>query len=978
MSCRPVFQDKFEASTWKKLTSKPGSSKRAEFYSGIANNVLKYEGTINSAILTELIRSLNESQVNDFQQVTDKLLIKCRPNDCSPLLTAAVIHADAGRLEKAEEIVKRVRPGQNIPFLSCVKAKIYMKMGDLITAKKELMKARCSDPAYPMFYELIQQIEPTEGWMHRRNIELLNLGKEPILCGDSDASPAETLFSIYNDWYKGNKDRATERIIGSEEYKKKNPEYMLASARMSMDERDWHSAQRVYQSLLTKSTNCSYIICEAAKSFYFGSNYDQALILYRDAEALNPSSPMVLRGLIQTYSALGMKGEASQCIQVFLNTENAHLDSFIAGARLLMENSMFSDAASILNRILITYPDDVDVLILKSEVELRGGNANAAMITALNGIDKNPDNADIRLQKARIFHETGKTDKAVKELVKARSIDPNNIGVLALLMDIAFSVNNSVETKKLGNKILELDPGNIHAMNMVSKASLSGKEDGESYAVYKDMVLSDNRVENLINVLQSLISDGRYSDAVRLCEERERDFGKVAMVKRLKGNAEYALGEFSKASASFADASSYEPLDSAIWHSKGMADEAKGDLDHAEEAYNRAILLNMDEPEFWISRSSIQEKKGDLDGAVESLNKAIGLKPDFVYALVRKGMIFSSVGKFDESVYFFNMALMIDPTNIRVLKMQRDVYFASNNVARAEECALAVVDMGPQDPEAVEAAARILHSAGKKAEATALIENALRKNPKSLPMLFVKKEFHTFSESHREVIQACEAILNIQPDNNLVRSDLAEAYASFGDTDSANRLYLELRGKDIDPEIPKANMQDTKKEYKQNVPDTVKRYSERVLRRAYISKFTLSDPDLVEALDMDENTVEAVMTYLADIKEYGDITPGTPEFDRMEQLSMNAVSKGGYDNLDEDPVISIPCAYVAGGAKDADEAKTLVAYIYKALTSKPGSKAMTPELRKMALGISKEASTSDIVKKLKIGVYQAHVIKKNL
>ena len=980
MGHKPVFQDKFEVGIWKKLSTDSDSSpKKAEYYVGIADSVVKREGGINSAILTTLIVKLYETRADRFFEIMERLVAKSRPNDCSPFLTAASIYAETDRLASAERIVEKMTHCQDIPFLGCVKAKIYIKAGNTVSAKKELMRARCSDPVYPMFYELIQQLEPTEGWMHRRNVELLAAGREPISCGDTGNTSAETLFGIYRDWYKGNKDRATNAMINSDEYKKKNPEYMLASARMSINERDWHSAQRMYNSILTKSSNCVYIICEAARAHFFGGNYEQALSLYREAEAHDPASPNVLKGLIQTYSALGRKGEAAQCIQVFLNTEKADLDSYVAGASLLMENSMYNEAASILNRIMISYPEDPSAFILKSEVEFREGNINAAMMTILNGVDKNPNDSNVRLQKAYLLRETGKTEKAVKELQKIRTADPNNVGVLALLMSIASSEKDTGEAMNFANKILELDPGNIEARNVISKGSLKGRSEEESYAAYKNMVLEDNRSENLINILQSLISERRYLDAVRLCNEKERDYGKVAMVKRLKGNAEFALKEYRAASVSYAAATVSDPLDPLLWHSKGMADEAAGDLDHAEEAFNKAILLNMDEPEFWISRSFIQEKKKDIDGAVESMNKAIGLRPDSSYALIRKGLLFAKVGRFEEAIYFIDMAIMIEPNNTNALRIQRDICFAAGDFSRAEDIAIDVVNMDVTDPESIGAAVKILSGEGKLGDAATVIEHSLTADPISIPLLLIKKEFHTFSGNQMDVINACERILCIQPDNDLVKSDLAEAYASAGDVTSANRIYVELKGterKHVERSKPDASM--GKSEYKQKVPDVVKRYAERVLRRAYISRVTLSDPDLMGTLDMDESTINAVMTYLSDIAEYGDIVPGTLEFDRMEKLSMNAIIKGGYEALEDDPVISIPCAYVAGGAKDADEAKMVVAYIYKALTVKVGAKSMTPELRKMALGIAKGTSTVEIMKKLKIGVYQAKVIKSNL
>ena len=337
-----------------------------------------------------------------------------------------------------------VKRAQNIPMLCCTRARIAIHEGDTQRARKELMRARCSDPVFPMFYELIQKIEPAEGWMYRRNIELLVSGSEQIPFGDNTGgNSARRLYEIYEKWYKGRRDEATEAIINSDEYRRKDPEYVLASARMSMDERDWHSAQMMYSSLLAKNTNCVYIICEAAKAYYSGGNFEKALSLYRDAEALDPASPIVMRGLIRTYSAMGRGTESAQCVKEYLDSENADLEAHVSGAKVLLINSLYRDAESAVDRILISHPGDPGAFILKSEIEFESGNINMALRTIANGIGKNPDNADVRLQRAWILFETGRTDKAAADLEKAERLDPDNIGVLSLMKDIAVSRNDN-------------------------------------------------------------------------------------------------------------------------------------------------------------------------------------------------------------------------------------------------------------------------------------------------------------------------------------------------------------------------------------------------------------------------------------------------------------------------------------------------------------------------------------------------------
>ncbi|MDR3282425.1 MAG: tetratricopeptide repeat protein [Candidatus Methanoplasma sp.] len=974
MDQRPVFRSKFEANVWRRLTADAGmQSKKGELYADVAGSLLKHDGPVHSAILVKTMEKLRETNNPNLRGILPKLVSKSRGEDCGAALAASMILMDIDDLEGARSMVGTIRSCHNIPLAACVKARILMADGDPVKAKRELMRARCSNPTYTMFYDLVQQLEPSEGWMYRKNIELLVAGKETFPCGESGrVSTAESLYSIYRDWYGGMRDEATRLIVASEEYKNKSPEFVLASARMSMDEKDWHSAQRMYDLLLSVSSNCVYIICEAACAHSRGGNHERALALYRSAEALDPASHTVIKGLMDALLALGMAAEAAQCVRDLCKTEDASAEDFYAGARVLMKAGMHSEVPAVMEGVMITYPEDSEAYVLRSEAEFAEGKINAAISTIDDGIDRNPKDPGCRLQKASVLFKTGKVGQAIKELERAQKTDPGNVGVIVLLKDIAVASHNNKEAVRLSNEILKLDPTNADAMNIVSKSNLSSKGQSASYSEYKDMITENGRADNFVNVLGALISDGRHKDAIQMCREKGRDLDGDPMVLRLRGNAEYALGEYKKASASYASAAAKNPEDPMLWYSKGMADEAGEDLDAAEDAFNMATLGDPNEPMFWISKAAVQEKRGQLSGAVDSLNKAIELCPGSPFALVRKGIIFAGTGKFREAMHFVDMAIAMSPGNVDMYRVQRDICLAAGEYDRASELSDRILLRDPTNADAIAGAVAVYTDAGRREDARRILDGALAKDPTSVPLLVQKKEFCIGVKDFRGAIDACERMLSIQPDNVQIKSDLADALSAAGDKGRADLLYLEL-GSGGGPDRGRSSL-NGRSTNRKKVPDNVKRSAERLLRRAFVAKAPLDDHELLEALDMDDAMTAAIKGYLSDIEEYGDIVVGSQEFDRMEKLSMNLLSKDACDP-ETDPVVSLQCAYVAGGSKDADEAKRLVAYIHKVMTTKLDKNALSPETRASAEGVSENAKMTDISKRLRVGAYAAKLIR---
>lgn len=1210
----PVFQDKYGLGVWKTLET--GSWRTDDQFIEWLDIILKHSGTVDSHILVKAIQIVNERKCSKRKELIKDLVSKRRPEDCMPPLTAAMIFLSINDMDSAKEMESHVKTG-NIPFICCVRARIAIAEGDFSKARKELTRARCSDPTYAMFYELIEIIDPTGGWMYRRNIELLVSGKEPIPCGSTDLKGvAEKLYNIYHDWYRGRRDDATREMISSEEYRDKNPEFLLASARMSMDERDWHSAQMMYEGILASKPNCVYILCEAADSYSRDKNYDRSLALYRDAEALDPCSDMVVKGLIQTYHACGMTDEAVQCIVGYLDTESIELSSYKKCARLLYDWENYNESLKVVSRISTIYPDDMETNILSSKIQVGKGNYNAALDIASEVLRKNQGESACRIQYADVLINIGKMDRAEKEIEKVLRSEPENVDALLSMMNILSVKKDNEGVVRICKKILNIDPMNEEASGVMAKTLiLSSKvKDGNNV---ESTIHVDVGPKNLIDLASSLIIESRYKETIEVCNEYEKRYGNNLKVKKLKGNAEYHSGEYLKASASYASAAAMDPIDPIIWHSKGMADEKIGDLDSAEEAFNKAVLMDLNEPEFWISCSSVQEKKGDLNGAVESLNRVIELSPDSSYALVKKGMIFASMGKFEEALYFLKLACMADEGNKDILKVERDIYLAASMDDKLINISERIICIDPKDAETVGILARKYISRGEKGKAISTVDNAVIRDPYSIPMLLEKKEILTELGDILGAINVCETILNIQSDNRMIKTDLIDLYTRVGDFNSANRLNLEmqdtlnkkkeqatveckvkevsdgessyqiarslLKAGDIQgstrsieraltldplnskyillrseiyekagdlrsadaflsevikkngnlPEICEANgdlkyrmgdlsgasvcynsalnggketsivysklglMQEKLGNYefainsftsavikdpknsdaykhltacqlitgnlqaaeksietlyvsdksamtislrakvfaeKKNVnevqsmydqylkctdksqqsqdimvkamdsvglkqdannlsqhvktkevvkstvtakvPDAVKRHSERVLRRAYTSGLPLSDPDLVVALDIEKDMANSILKYLSNMSEYGDILPGTPEFDRMETLSMNAIIKGDCNDLENDPVIPIPCAFVAGGTKDSDEAKLLVAYIYKVMKTKTDKRVLTDI--KVTSVVTKDMTVEDMVKTMHIGIYHAKAFKENL
>lgn len=1223
MGSGPVFQSSFDIVIWKKL-SVSGSGKfslgrKKDPTENIVNEVLASKGSVSSAVLVRLMDALYDAGSERLRSIIPDIVAKRRSSDSAPALEAALLLQKMGDLEAAEVMFDSVRDGQDISLRSIVNARLLLERQDKPAAKKVLLHGRCSNPLDQRIYKLLEEADPAGGWMYYRNIELLYAERNTVACGtDEEPTPQQKLYGVYCDWFGGKRDAATEALVHSPEYINKNREHLLAAARMSADEGDWYSAEVLYGDLV--KTGCTYITCEAAHVCLKQGKVEKALALYRDAEATDTQSPMVMEGLIEVYTKMGRKDDAASYVLFYLDTERVDLDTYLKYAKYLVSESMNAHAEPVIRKILLNYPENVEANTLMSKNDMAIGSLTAALEAASAAVKYGNKDPEARLQRAKVLFAMGKIDKSMKEAHSALKMDPNNIEMMILIKDIYTFQGKKQKTAEMCDKILEIDPDNAKIILEASQAKLSRGDTEGSLSSYRRAIVADPRPENFIAVLKSLIEDGMYKEVVDLCEEMESEYGSISTVRLLRGNAEYAMGEFLKASVSFAAAAALDQLSPIIWHSKGMADEAADDLDSAEDAYNRAVLMDLDKPEYWISKASIQERKGDFRGAVESLNRVIELKPESVYVLVKKGMIFARSGKYREAIYFIDMAIMVNVWDKSVYNIKKEICIHAGMYEEAINVCSDISTIDPKDIYAVVDAADCMMKLGNRSAALALINSKLIKDPSSLLLLFSKKTILTSLGNYPEIIAVCYRILEKDPDNRSVKMDLAQAYTANGDMVSADRIRTELfnedaaletvensfkvseeieeesveddvealfdiarslhstgdlvgaarmvdRALEIEPSVTKyilfraniyiasgdergaaaiiqeglsyseddpdlwekdgdlkailedsigaiesyqnaiqygggdplvylkrgdirmaeGDLNEAISDYTMAVsksgpdntprihlasayfanddiddadkvidmvlsddPENVKaiiikakiyskrgdqegvmemyknllrakdpepeslqqmseilvesdyskeaitliqrvakssedtedetteiimRHAERLLRRAYVSKRSLDDPGIENMLETDPETANEVMIYLSNIKEYGPIIPGTPEFVRMEMLSYDAVTRANLVDIDVEPIITIPCAFVAGGAKDADEAKSLVSYIFEALNGSIKVNLLSQEVTDLASETIVDMSIYDIMKKFNIGIYSARAVK---
>lgn len=1151
MSGRPVLQSSLEYHAWKMLDARTFPKGGI---SAVAAEVEGIDGSVSSKVLVMLIGELASSGLADRERLR-RVVSKARVTDCLPSIEASEVLLKKGDLEGAEELLSMSEGSQEKSRRSLMLAKILLARGDSEGASRAAGRTYGYDPSCREAYDILARIDPEGGWPQRRNIQDVMEGERPSQ--PPSTGRIQELYSIYYDWFTGRREAATKELIGSKHYADRDPEFLLASARMSMDERDWRSALMVYSELMSMEPP-PFVYVEAAEAAMGAGDPSRAL---RCLEKADPYQRRVRRDAVRAYMLAGDRAGMLGALRMLLDSETSGSDEYVAAVRFLIERGMEKDAISILDKYSRFVGDDSDTLTMRSVLLMRSGDYPSARRAASRAVALDKNNDAARAQLARMLYLMDKAEAAGRECDGILARDSGNADALALKRDLQMSDRDYASAASTCRRMLESDPSDVQSLMTLAVCTSNLGDPVKSSDMFRDVLKIDGSRDRAVGVVSAMVSCAMHRDAELLCETLERTYPRDVMLRRLKGNAQFALGDYLKASVSFSDAAAMDPHDPVLWHSKGMADEARGDLESAEDAYNRALLLDQGEAEYWISKAAVQERSNDRFGAVESLNRAIELDPSSVYPLVRKAVILASAGRTREALYNLRTAAVIEPDNMRIMDLEAEYAVDLGDLDEAvrimeariaieetevsslrmgrlllsrgdrdgavavldkamvlhpesqrlsdERSRIAAGDIGPRpepEPEAAEepepekrtvqedvgalcAMAVNLLEAGDIKGAMRTVDRALKADPGNpdtnclkARVVLAKGDFEGASflaESATRINPAHPGLYRVNALAKEAKGDMRSALAEIDkaiahglDDAESNRIkgrilessgYPEraansyARAAAMDPEdletaeaqarqqivagnmngaastiasvlrrdptresaiMMKAEISDARNDdagimasyamllgleeisdgakirmvrmledrdhkveartlmggpQRSSYDASVQRAAEKALRRAFTTRTSANDPDILDAIGLDPETASKVSKYLADIPDIAPIVSEGSEFEFMEKRSHDVIVKLKWVDLEAQPELPLEKVFVSGGFRDADSAKELVAYVRRALLSPPGH--ADDRLSKMALGLMKNMTVYDIISQCDIGVYEAVAVK---
>jgi len=382
-------------------------------------------------------------------------------------------------------------------------------------------------------------------------------------------------------------------------------------------------------------------------------------------------------------------------------------------------------------------------------------------------------------------------------------------------------------TADIYREVLKQNPDNVEALHFLGVVLCDGGIYDQALPLFeKAIALAGPDSSILFNYGVALRSLGRLTQASRAFRHAaEASPGRVDCWHNL-GESYRQLGRLTDAVDSFNKATKADPYNEPAWFNLGNVLVDQGFNDEAIQAYERVVTLNStniqarnnlgialrqaDKLEAAVAmfREVLDidptdaaaynnlgialQALGRLDEAVLAFTGALSMAPDYMEAICNLGKLYEELEKFDQALICYQSALAVDALHLDSL-----IGFTHCRQRQGQyEEVLAKLDQweesDPNNLRVTLARANVLRDQGKYDLALAEFDRILNVVPDHPAALTNKALTLQHQGECEQAIEVYRRALTYDPENELIHSNLAQAFLLSGHDDEG-RIEFEWR-----------------------------------------------------------------------------------------------------------------------------------------------------------------------------------------
>ncbi|MDR4503160.1 MAG: tetratricopeptide repeat protein [Candidatus Scalindua sp.] len=575
---------------------------------------------------------------------------------------------------------------------------------------------------------------------------------------------------------------------------------------------------------------------------------DDAIKDYNEALKIDNSVIDAHTALVRLYIANGNLDLAEkQCNTALSVNDPVNYQILLYLASIYEQHGKFEESIGLLERILEKKPDDLMahtqlsilyletlrydealreaekvfklgqsvnippiVYFVKGSVLLQKKEYTTAIFQLRKATEKLPRFAHAHYFLALALAENDQIEEAKTEFNAAIDIAPSFLPAQIGLARLLTREGWHKESIKLCKNVLDLDPENVDAMQIIGMAYIETRDFKSAEKQFKDILKLKPSVGDINLAYLSLVS-GQLSKCIRQCEAIITINPEEANACDILGLAHIRQGEFDKGIEQFKKVVEIVPGSINTYINLAKAYVLAGKNEEAIKSLEKLISIDPDNVNALMILANIYVNGGDIDKATTTFEKVLAVRPDYLpaYALAS---LYLLQGRIDESIGLFNRALKIDPENAL---LYTDFAVAYQQAEKRQASILygqKAIELKKEVPSFRIIMANIYAANGEVTKAKEQVESILMLNDDE------KKEYSELIDLCRKnsekgkqatlalnkaivarqrgfspaAIQEFTSAAKIFPENIIAKIFLADTYLSLNQKEQAIKVYTEI------------------------------------------------------------------------------------------------------------------------------------------------------------------------------------------
>lgn len=317
----------------------------------------------------------------------------------------------------------------------------------------------------------------------------------------------------------------------------------------------YDEATECFESVIDENPNDVLAYNHLGAIYALRREHRKAVAVYKRGLQVDPNHPILQLNLAKSYEALHDDTEAAAAYEAALRAKPGWLEAIRNYTELLLRHHKTKDAADLVNKSIVLYPDDVGIRNLLGHIYLKQYDYDSAVQTFEKARRLDGSDADVLSGLADAYEKSGKVKSASEVMKKAEQEQPDDAAVARQYAHVLLSADDAGTAAAKIKKAYDKNRNDVQTLDLCGQYYICRDEDDRADRVYSRI----NKIDTSYEEYKKEAS-GRYKQRGRLDKARryleqyltkhpEDSAALIALagIDEASGNAAAALEDYHKA-----------------------------------------------------------------------------------------------------------------------------------------------------------------------------------------------------------------------------------------------------------------------------------------------------------------------------------------------------------------------------------------------------------------------------------------------